>query len=362
MKNIIKEFWSLIKEFYFFVFGCFFVIWAHSPVLPFSDDENYTNLIFPFRENKSKRFSLFSLYLGEYAFFIITLNVSEKKFSVIKKLKMSDLPAFNNETQCEQECDDYNNHVDSISASGNVGNYLQAEKDFLNKEIDYQMNRIARSDSKIAIYSAILLALITLLWKDVYEYFYASSICGKIILGLIVYYFANICLLAVQHIGVQSVKQFSFSKVVNQNQNIDIFLLKKMFFNLVHKKNQARLMVSSLCRVYDFLKMIICLLIVYLAYTIVFDHLFSPVINPATSRLYVLNESSLNQTYSEDKIRLMEIEIQLEKMDFKRIVVMSKKINQEYLKKELVKYSKQKISYLVDESLDNNVIKILLEN
>ena len=49
-------------------------------------------------------------------------------------------------------------------------------------------------------------------------------------------------------------------------------------------------------------------------------------------------------------------------MDFKRIVVMSKKINQEYLKKELVKYSKQKISYLVDESLDNNVIKILLEN
>lgn len=362
MKNVVKEFWSLIKEFYFFVVGCFFMIWAHSPILPFSDDGNYTNLVLPFRNNKSVRLSLFSVYLGEYAFFIFSWNISEKTVSVIKKLKMSDLPVFNNETQIEQECNDYNKHVDSISENANVDNHIQAEKDFLSKEIDTQTNRIARSDSKIAIYSAILLALITLSWKNVCECFYASNICGKIILGLIVYYFANICLLAIQHIGVQSVKQFSFSKVNSHNENLDIFLLKKMFFNFVHKKIQAQLMVSSLCRVYDFLKMIICLLIVYFSYTIVLDHLFPPVISPAASRLYVLNESTLNQTYSEDKIRLMEMEIQLEKMDFKRVVVMSKKTNQEYLKKELAKYSKQKLSYLIDESLDDNVVKILLEN
>ena len=359
---IIKELWSLIKEACFFAIDCFFVIWAHSPVFPLSDDGNYTNLVLPFCINKSIRLSLFSIYLGEYAFFIFSWNKSEKKFSVIKKLKMSDLPTFNDNAAIEQECSQYNGHVDLIYNKEKSDNYIQAEKDFLSKEIDSQMNRIARSDSKISIYSAILLAMITLLWKDVYENFCTSSIVGQIILGMIVYYFANICLLAIQHIGVQSVKQFSFSTVADCGENIDSLLLKKMFYNFVHKKNQARLMVSTLCRVYDFLKLIICFTIAFLVCTIIGNHFPSPTIKNTDLKIYVLDELMLTQTYSEDRIRLIEVKIQLEKMDFGRVVVMSKKAVQENIKKEFVKYTKQKISYLIDDSLDNNVVKILLEN
>lgn len=359
---IIKEFWSLIKEALFFAIDCFFVIWAHSPVLPLSDDRNYTNLVWPLGNNKSVRLSLFSLYLGEYAFFIFSWNISEMKISVIKKLKMSDLPTFNDNAQIEEECNQFNNHVDLICGRGNSNNYIQAEKDFLSKEIDSQTNRIARSDSKISIYSAILLALITLLWKDAYESFCASNFVGRVILGIIVYYFANICFLAIQHIGVQSVRQFSFINVADYNGNLDSFLLKKMFYNFVHKKNQARLMVSTLCRVCDFLKLIICFSIAFFVCTIISNHFPSVTNENIDSKIYVLNELMLTQAYSEDRIKLMEVEMQLEKMNFGRVVIMSKKTVQENIKKEFVRYSNQKISYLIDDSLDNNVIKILLEN
>lgn len=359
---IIKDLWSLIKEACFFAINCVFLILAHSPILTLSDDGNYTNLVLPFCKNKSIRLSLFSLYLGEYAFFILSWNISEKKISVVKKLKMSDLPTFNDNVQIKQECSLFDNHVDSICERGNANNYIQAEKDFLSKEIDSQINRIARSDSKISIYSAILLALTTLLWKDVYESFCASNIVGRIMLGIIVYYFANICLLAIQHIGVQSIKQFSFSAMADYNGNLDSFLLKKMFYNFVYKKNLARLMVSTLCRVYDFLKLIICFSIAYFVCAIISNHFPSATIQNIDSKIYVLNELMLSQAYSEDRIRLMEVEMQLEKKNFGRVVIMSKKTVQEKIKKEFARYSNQKISYLIDGSLDNNVIKILLEN
>lgn len=75
MKAFFQETWQLIKDFYYFIVNYFFLLWAHSPILSLTSDSNFTNLQFP-GKNKKIRFSLISLYLGEYVFHIVSWNFS----------------------------------------------------------------------------------------------------------------------------------------------------------------------------------------------------------------------------------------------------------------------------------------------
>ena len=356
-----------IKKCRNFLVDCIFLIWAHCPILPLTDDENYPSLEMPLydenhkRRNKCVRLSVFGFYFGEYAVFVLSWNLDQKKFSFVKKMRMRDLPTFNAKGEFEQECDGFNNHVDKLVHAGNNDDVL-AERDFLNKELDCQTNRITRTDSKMVIYSAVALAMIPLFGKDIYERICSVGICEKILLGVIVYYFANICLLTIQYIGVQAVDQYEFKKISEYDGRVNSFLLKKMYYNYVYKRSQARLMVSSVCRIIDFLKLIFIFIMVYIISVFAHNQLIQPKNNSFESKIYVLKESKINEIYSDDRIRLMELEILLEKMNYKRIIVMSKKSIQKPLKGEIAKYAKQKITYLLDESLDDGIIKILLEN
>lgn len=356
-----------IKKCRNFLVDCIFLIWAHCPILPLTDDENYPSLEMPIhdsdgkRHNKSIRLSILGFYFGEYVVFVLSWNFDQKKFSFVKKMRMRGLPTFNAIGEFEHECSAFNNHVDKLVQTGNNDDVL-AERDFLNKELDCQTNRITRTDSKMVIYSAVALAMIPLFGKDIYERICSVGICEKILLGVVVYYFANICLLTIQYIGVQAVDQYEFKKISEHDGPVNFFLLKKMYYNYVYKRNQARLMVSSVCRIVDFLKLIFIFIVVYIIFVFAHNQLIQPNNISFESKIYVLKESKINEIYSDDRIRLMELEILLEKKNYKRVVVMSKNSIQKPLSEEISKYAKQKITYLLDESLDEDVIKILLEN
>ena len=160
MKGFLEETGSLIKDFWYFLINYIFLIWAHSPIIPLTSDTNFPNLHFP-EENKNIRLSLFSFYFGEYAFYFMSWSFSEKNFRLLKKLSLSSLEAFNtddNSPEFKQKISDFRNHISSLNSAD-----LCIEKEALCRKIENDNARINKSDIKLNIYSAIVLAIISII-------------------------------------------------------------------------------------------------------------------------------------------------------------------------------------------------------
>lgn len=360
MKKMCKDFCVILKATALFSINLLLLIWAHSPILSLSDDFKFTNIVLPWNKCKNKRISLLTLYFGEYVFHFFSYSFSEKTLSIIKKISLSDLPSLkNNEDDDNEDVKNYRQHINTIKVHSN---YLNAEYNFICREIDQRSNTITRSDAKIGVFSALAIAM-TLIFEETIYYNITQNgySINKIFFSLILYFLVNIFALLLQHIKIRSFSQYNFRDIYNEKKDIDTILLEKLYYNYGNIKKKADFFSSILCRLYDYLTITI-LLVISLCITTVLtkdDHLNNyPTKN---TELYTLDQNSYLETYNSDHIKLLEILAKLEKKDFQRIVIMTKKTNKE-LSKILIPYDYQKITYITDQTLTDNVIKILLEN
>lgn len=357
MKDFLKETGSLIKDFWYFLINYFFLIWAHSPILPLTSDTNFPNLHFP-EENKNIRFSLFSFYFGEYAFYFMSWSFSEKNFRLIKKLSLSSLKGFNtddNSPEFKQEIKKFKKHISSLKASD-----LNIEKEALLRKIDTDNARINKSDTKLNIYSAIVLAIISIFnFKTFITMSFDFSI-KSILIFLDIYFFINVCAIIIQNIKVKGFLSSKFMDLKTAPQK-EKFYLEQLYYDSYFISEKARLFVSYICRIYDYIQILIIIMILIFSIGLFNKHPVQYSINIPEATIITINSENFLDIYSKDRIAFSEVLLELQKNHYSRILILSQNEVPSEIQQKISLFDRQKIYYLIDNTLSEKEIKIIVE-
>ena len=357
MKGFLEETGSLIKDFWYFLINYIFLIWAHSPIIPLTSDTNFPNLQFP-EENNNIRLSLFSFYFGEYAFYFMSWSFSEKNFRLIKKLSLSSLKAFNTDDdspEFKQKINDFRNHISSLNSAD-----ICIEKEALCRKIENDNARINKSDLKLNIYSTIVLAIISIInFKTFISFSFDFSIKNILIL-LNIYYFTNICAIIIQNIKV---KGFLTSKIkdLETAQQKDKFYLEQLYYDSYFISEKARLFVSYICRIYDYVQILIIIMVLIFSIRLLNKPSVQYSTNSPEATVITINSENFLDIYSKDRIAFSEVLLELQKNNYSRILILSQKEIPSEIQQKIALFDRQKIYYLIDNTLSENEIKIIVE-
>ena len=357
MKAFFQETWQLIKDFYYFIVNYFFLLWAHSPILSLTSDSNFTNLQFP-GKNKKIRFSLISLYLDEYVFHIVSWNFSEKNFRLIKRLSLPSLKIFNTDDESpefKQKIDIFRNHISSLKPAE-----ISIEKEAILRKIEYDNARINKSDTKLNIYSAIVLAIISIINFKSLKNISLDFSFETILFFLNIYFFINICAIIIQNIKVKGFLTSKFSDLENAPQK-DLFYLEQLYYDSYFVSEKARLFVSYICRIYDYIQILIIIMISIFSISLMNKFSLENLNNTPEATVITINTENLSNVYSKDSIAFSEILLELQRNHYSRILILSQKKVSPDIQQKILLFDKHTVYYLIDDSISENEIKIILE-
>lgn len=173
-------------------------IWSHSLVIPLSDDENFGTLEWKNLGKASRRFSLFSICMGEWIVYLVSLKPSFSIFHMISLSEISGAP----DGKIEGLEKKYREHLKTC-------NDMESEKEDLLYHIDQEQRRIDTSLNKANAFSAIVLAVIPIFQAIIKKEFFSG--CQMGILVLLIYSLCNVLLFIYQTNTVGSISKSSFA-------------------------------------------------------------------------------------------------------------------------------------------------------
>lgn len=196
--------------------------YSYFPVLSLTDDNNFgTNDLRKLKDEQYKpsyRFSLLNLILGHIAVYVITYNITDKKFSLFQAISIENcgsLKSDYNEAAINERVGRYiNNHLNALSDKDS-----DTELEFIKYLNDGQCERVALSERKISLYSTILLALIPILLTafDI-KVFLAYAWYEKLLTIIIIYSLLNVTLIIFRSMKVKGYSFSTFSSLRNSGE------------------------------------------------------------------------------------------------------------------------------------------------
>ena len=358
MKRFFNEIWNYFKDFSIWFKNYFFLLWAHFPIFSLTSDINFTNLQIPIKSCSEIRFSILTFYFGEYVFHICSFNFSKKQFSLIKVLSLSTHPNFDDNSikeEIEQQVNDFENEISNLKDE----KIIEIETECLKRKLDDNNSRIDKAETKINFFLTIILAIITLIsfnsLRDLDNTISASNFLKLFLL----YFSINLCALLIQSMKVRGFHNLSF-KELRENEKKHFYYLRQLYEDLLYTSKKANFFVSFVHRIFDYMKIIIVIGISIFMLSINKSKEKNMVFQD--NKLIILNEKDCFINYSDDNLKLYEVLLDLKNQNYSRVIIMTKSEPKKELIDTFYIYDKQKISYILDESLSEDDIKIILEN
>lgn len=183
-------------------------IWSHLPVLCLSDDYNFATFKWHDKEIKTHlRLSLLNIMLGDTIVYIFSYDISEKKISFMKILRLTDIEGNTlSDKTINQTQNRFRSHVEKLSDED-----LEIEKEKLLYHIEQEEQRINTSVEKINIYTTIILTVIPILAALIdFDELNDILITWKLMIGMAAYSLFNICIYIFRIIKVSDISKSSF--------------------------------------------------------------------------------------------------------------------------------------------------------
>ena len=344
--------WNFIKKAFFFIISL-------SPILGFTDDSGFSSI--PDKQNHQWRLSVIQLFFGEVTIHILSIKFykTEKRFCFLEttSINTSIIP---NDEENEELMELYDLIRDEESCA-------QLINDSLNDEIIRHSNRVSVSESKLNIFTIVILAAIPLWGYDFFINFLNKFISGTLSFSvetilslLIIYNTLNLFILIFNYLRSKNFFYAGFENTLHQitdSKNIKGLVYKNKYFNLKQSSRRADLYALYICRIMEFL-LISVLLCCFLFYFEAKDS--QEIFKPTKDEYAIYTTKNDFEPYKLDNISLKEVLLQIEKKNFSRISVLSKKIPSK-IRDELNNYYDTKIIYVEDSLANPEEIKFLLE-
>lgn len=210
------------------------LLWSFLPLLTLTDDNQFDEFIL-FQEKNAKRprrwrFSIINLKFGTTILYLFTFTKTDN--NIVKLLSLSQPSDLEKAKESEQT---YSKHVAELSTEE-----LETEKEASLYHIQTQKHRIDTSNSKINIYTTIILTIIVPLFAiqkgDVSHISFPILI--MILVLVVLYSLLNICLYIFGSIKVQGQSSSTFSDL-RSSKDKKQKLVVQYWFDWQQLKNKA---------------------------------------------------------------------------------------------------------------------------
>lgn len=303
-------------------------IYSYFLLLSLTDDNNFgTNDLKKKKFNPeykpSYRISLLNIILGDMIIYIITYNISDKKFLLFHKIMLEKCGSvernYSNSAVSERVKKYDETHLSTLPDSD-----ADIECEFIEYLNNGQRERISLSERKITFYTTIILAIISI----ILAIFNISVLINytfveKILSFFIAYSLINITLLI---FGSMKVKSYSFSMFSTLRQSADKKkqLIKNYYSDWQTNTASAELWVSYVLNIEAWLKgglvlaILLAISVNYNSYKSIANG--NNVIN-MQSEVITLNMDEIDNIYSQSRISLTNLQLKAQAKTINKIIV-----------------------------------------
>ena len=350
-----------------YIWNFVLLVFSFLPVLGLTDDSKINRCS---EQEKSKyRLSLINLNFGEVQIYICSYKFyeAEGKFCFLETISINAVIA-SIDGDTERLLEECKSKVDELIDDETLGENLLKEN--LNEDIVRHSSRNSVSEVKLNIFTIIILAFIPICIAGFFKEFFDRVVSGSLTLSaktifavIVIYYFINLILLVFNYLKSRFFFYMGFEQLC-EKVGVVPDLKKELFahkcFNLKQAEKRANLYALYIYRIMEFVKVFLLFGIIFLYFDVKESH------EPASSNkdefaLYTTKDEF--KPYHHDNVSLKEAVLQIEKKEFSRASVISKKIP-DIIRDELDKdkYYDTKIIYIEDSLANPNEVKIILEN
>lgn len=332
-------------------------LFSHSPIFAFSDDNNFGPCDGK-SNNMRLRISLINLMFGDVIIYIGTYEVQTKKKRLFYKLRLSEFDFSVNYTNSTRNR--YLRHLNSLAPEEIV-----IEREALNEHIQYEQGRIETSNQKINSYMTIILAVLPIMLStlDINKILKAS--CGlKFCILIILYGVINICVYLINIIKVRAINRSSFTDLRNSTEK-DKELNLQYHYNWQHLKKQANMFVSYVINIQEWIYFV---LVFVLITTLIFGLANNKESHKLSSKgdegsIYNISIGEIEHPYSQSAIEWSELILKLQNNQHSKVLILYRNSKErEVIDDKINRFEKQEYIWFQDETLEENVIKIILED
>lgn len=332
-------------------------IWAYSPFLALTDDMGFLTA----NKNAVKHeyyLSIISLLFGEIKIQFLSFPVKQpgKKIVLYRAKHLSDMSVFHLEEVKENQLEtDYRNHYDSLL------NDIErdTEKEALLRHLYDEQARVDISYNKMNAFTTIIVAVIPIAialldWNTVFS----LNLLGIVIFLCLIYANINLCAWIFQAINVRSFMASTFSDLKNsadkrKEQNWQIY------YDWQQSRRKADMYVSFVMHTKIWMVAVIILTITF-SVVLPFSKKDLPV-SCDENEVYTLETDLIERTYDKSAADWYSILAKLQTDQYSRVVVLYNESAVVDIADKLDEFQNQKIIWMLDNTLQRNQIKIILE-
>ena len=338
-------------------------LWSYSMILPWTDDNNFgTNEL---KEKASYRISLFGIFWGHAAIYLITYNFSKKRFSIYHKIILEECGKSlesSEETDLKNKAKKYEEHIKEAELSDDD---IDVEKEYISYSNGRQRERSELGERKLNLYATVTLAILPILLVlfDI-NTFLSYSMFEKILAVYMMYFILNVILLIFDSMKVKGYIYGRFSEVKETSQK-RIKASRNYYLDWQSNQNAATTMISYVLNVENLIKYTIILAVVLTAINSIKEVNLLESLYPERvqhSNVITIAERNLDDPYSRDSAFLTEVELNIRNKECDKVIFLVSNNNS---KKNILKYFDEfhetEIVFYIDNKQDKNYIKIIME-
>lgn len=343
------------------IINIFLWLISHSPILCFSDDNNFATLESEKIKEKAVhlRISLFNFMIGDCIVYFITWDIKNKKVKIMHVIWLANIDGMSiTEEKLMEIQNRYKAHICNLE-----DNDMQIEKEKLCYHIQNEERRIDSSIGKINIYSTIILTVVPLVMAIIdIKRIATLSVSLKVCVFFMLYALLNICAYIFRAIKVQGIGKSKFADLRESEEKGKKILLQYQY-DWQQLRYKADLFVSY---VLNLQKWIVLLLILIICFSVGNSFFSKPneygVEGTNVNSITTIVVDDIEEPYSfsavEWQILLLEIEKELYK---EMIFIVNDKQDMAFIE-ELKKYDDLELKIVYDNTLSCGQLKIIREN
>lgn len=339
-----------------FVVDVLLNIWAYFPVLALTDDVGFLTSEHNSDQTHRYYFSMISILFGGKKIQIISIPIkqSEKKIIPFQIKNFSDMNNFTISNEKVKQLEkDYKRHFKLLNKVDRG-----IEKEALLRHLSEQKSRIEISYNKINAFTTIIVALIPIAiafidWNTIQS----LDVIGMLTFILLIYAIVNLCAWIFQAINVRTFMMSSF-KDLKESENKTKEQNWQIYYDWQQMRRKADMYVSFV----KYIKVwIISVIILMLIFSIGLFFNEKTIVDTVDNHVYTLQTELFEKTYDQSAVNWNFLSAELQTDKYSEIVILYNEADVSEIAEKLEQFKRQRIVWLIDNTLKKNEVKIILE-
>lgn len=331
-------------------------LWSHCPVACLSNDDEFATLKIEDINKAHLRFSVINIMLGDSIVYILSFDIKERKFALLKMLQLVEIDGNSLEdNRIDQIQSTFREHIEGLSDDD-----LEIEKEKLIYHIEREEQRIDTSVDKINIYATIILTVIPIVMALIdFGTIKELSVVLQVMICIAIYGLLNICIFVFRTIKVRGIKKSTFSDLRNSTDRKKEIVVQYQY-DWQQLKYKAQLFVSFVINLQEWVIFILLLTIsISIGISKLNDSESKSEFQNIDSAVFTINIDEISTPYTNSSVDWQTLILDVEAKKSEHLIILTNSYELPEEVEELKKYKHLQIEIIYDEHMNDDIFKIV---